>query len=37
VGRVGVIVYALDIFSAPDPDDWEEYVDIAVARARQAG
>jgi hypothetical protein len=34
VGRVGVAIYAFDTFSAPDPDIWERYVDIAVERAR---
>jgi hypothetical protein len=34
VGRVGIAIYAFDIFSPPEPDVWEQYVDIAVMRAR---
>ena len=34
VGRVGIQIYAFDTYSAPDPDEWEPYVDIAVQRAQ---
>jgi hypothetical protein len=34
VGRVGIAVSAFDTFSAPDPERWEPYVDIAIERAR---
>jgi hypothetical protein len=34
VGRVGIGIYAFETFTAPEPAEWEPFVDIAVERAR---